>query len=374
MLGGRSPDGIECAKLGLFDVTSRGDRPMEANMIGLDIAKSVFQVHGESAEGKIVLQKRLPRGRVEAFFAKLPPAVVGIEACGSAHYWGRTLRALGHDVRLIPAMYVKPFVKRNKNDARDAAAICTALGRPDMRFVTIKSEAQQASRGLERSRDLLVKQHTQLTNCVRSQLAELGIVAAKGRHGFVALAALVEQGDARVPDILRMALQTLLTQAQNLLQTMTALEKQIMAIAQSDPVMRRLATIPGVGGLTAHAIVAAAGDGRQFASARDFAAWCGLTPKEASSANKRRTLGLSRMGDMRLRKLFALGASTIMRNARSRADRATIWQRGILARRPMKVAVLAQAAKTARIAWALLVSGETFQPQPATSRSLATAP
>ncbi len=346
---------------------------MNATMIGLDISKSVFQVHGEGALGATVVQKRLRRGQVEKFFAGLPRAAIGIEACGSAHHWGRTLRALGHDVRLIPAAYVKPFVKRNKNDARDAAAICAALGRPDMRFVAIKSVAQQASRGLERSRDLLVKQHTQLTNCIRSQLAELGIIAAQGRRGFAELAGLIEAGDPRIPAVLLTALRTLLGQASALLVAMTMLEEQIMAIAKQDPTMRRLATVPGVGGLTAHAIVAAVGDGKQFASARDFAAWCGLTPKEASTAGKRRSKGLSRMGDIRLRKLFALGASTIMRNARARADHATEWQRGILARRPMKVAVLAQAAKTARIAWAILVSGESYQPQRRASRSLATA-
>jgi transposase len=165
-------------------------------MIGLDIAKAVFQVHGEAADSVVVLQKRLRRSQVESFFAKLPPAVIGIEACGSAHYWGRTLRALGHDVRLIAAAYVKPFVRRNKTDARDAAAICAALGRPDMRFVTIKSVEQQASRGLERSRDLLVKQHTQLSNCIRSQLAELGMVAAQGRRGFAELA---RRSRSRIP-------------------------------------------------------------------------------------------------------------------------------------------------------------------------------
>ena len=347
---------------------------MNASMIGLDISKSVFQVHGEAAGGSVVLQKRLRRSQVEGFFAKLPPAVVGIEACGSAHHWGRTLRALGHEVRLIPAAYVKPFVKRNKNDARDAAAICVALGRPDMRFVAIKSVAQQASRGLERSRDLLVKQHTQLSNCIRSQLAELGIVAAQGRRGFAELAGLIEVGDPRIPAVLLPALRLLLAQAQAVAHAMATLEAKIMAIAKEEPTMRRLATIPGVGGLTAHAIVAAIGEGKQFASARDFAAWCGLTPKEASTAGKRRSTGLSRMGDIRLRKLFALGASTIMRNARARSDRASAWQRGILARRPMKVAVLAQAAKTARIAWAILVSGETYHPQRAASRSLAPAP
>lgn len=347
---------------------------MKASMIGLDISKSVFQVHGEEAGGRIVVQKRLRRSQVEGFFAKLAPAVIGIEACGSAHHWGRTLRALGHDVRLIPAAYVKPFVKRNKTDARDAAAICAALGRPDMRFVAIKSVEQQASRGLERARDLLVKQHTQLSNSIRSQLAELGIVAAQGRRGFAELANLIEVGDARIPALLQMVLRMLLVQAQAAWKAGAALESKILAVAKEHAIMRRLATIPGVGGLTAHAIVAAIGEGKQFASARDFAAWCGLTPREASTAGKRRSIGLSRMGDMRLRKLFALGASTIMRNARARADRASPWQRGILARRPMKVAVLAQAAKTARIAWAILVSGATFQAGHAASRSLATAP
>ncbi|MGH6823527.1 MAG: IS110 family transposase, partial [Methylocella sp.] len=226
------------------------------------------------------------------------------------------------------------------------------------------------SRGLERSRDLLVKQHTQLLNCVRSQLAEQGIVAAQGRRGFAELTALLVSGDARVPEVLLEALRMLLAQAEALRTAMAALEKKILAIARENETMRRLATIPGVGGLTAHAIAAAIGEGKQFGSARDFAAWCGLTPKEHSSAGKRRGRGISHQGDNRLRKLFALGASTMMRNARSRSDRATEWQRGILARRPMKVAVLAQAAKTARIAWAVLVSGESFRPRLSANRSL----
>jgi transposase len=265
-------------------------------------------------------------------------------------------------VRLIPAAYVKPFVKRNKTDARDAAAICAALGRPDMRFVAVKSVEQQASRGLERSRDLLVKQHTQLSNCVRSQMAELGIVAAQGRRGFAELQALIEADDASLPRVLLMGLRALTAQLGALAVAISALEDQIMAIAKADPVMRRLSTIPGIGGLTAHAIVAAVGEGRQFGSARDFAAWCGLTPHEHASGGKRRSEGISRQGDIRLRKLFALGASTIMRFARSHQDKATQWQRGILARRPVKVAVLAQAAKTARIAWAVLVSGTPYRP------------
>lgn len=334
---------------------------MQAITIGLDIAKSVFQVHGEDASGNVVLQKRLRRGQVVAFFSKLTPALVGIEACGSAHYWGRTLRSLGHQVRLIPAAYVKPFVQRNKNDARDAAAICAAVGRPDMRYVAIKSVEQQAARGVERARELLVKQRTQLRNCLRSQLAELGIVAAPGGRGFAELSALVAAEDAAIPAQLRTALRALLGHISGLQASIIALEAQIMAAAKADPVMRRLATIPGIGGLTAHAIVSAVGDGRRFGSARDFAAWCGLTPRQYASAGKRQHRGISRQGDIRLRKLFALGASTVMRSARAHADRATAWQRGILARRPVKVAVLAQAAKTARIAWAILISGATYR-------------
>jgi transposase len=333
---------------------------MNTITIGLDIAKSVFQVHGEGS-GKIVLTKRLRRSQLVDFFAKLPRSLVGIEACGSSHHWARTLSDLGHDVRLVPAAYVKPFVKRNKTDARDAAAICAALGRPDMRFVAIKSVEQQAARAVERSRDLLVKQHTQLMNSVRSQLAELGIIAAQGRRGFIALAQLVTTGDPRIPSLLLAALQMLIGQIERLSTAITTLERQIVATARAHPAMRRLATIPGIGPLTAHAIVTAIGNGKQFASARDFAAWCGLTRRVDQSADKRRERGISRQGEMRLRKLLALGASTIMRHLRSRPERATTWQRGILARRPIKVVVLAQAAKNARIAWAMLQSGDVYR-------------
>ena len=334
--------------------------------IGLDIAKSVFQVHGEDAAGRIVIQKKLGRAKMMAFFAKLPPCAVALEACGTSHYWGRTLRALGHEAKLIPAAYVKPFVKRNKTDARDAAAICVAAGRPDMRPVAIKSEEQQASRGLERARELLVKQRTQLTNHVRAMMAEFGIVAAQGGRGFAALTSRLSSSDPGLPATLVAALQALLTQAEALTPAIGAIEEEIVSIAKREPAMRRLTTIPGVGYLTAHALVAAIGEGRQFGSARDFAAWAGLTPRESSSAGKRKTKGLSRQGESRLRKLFALGAATLMRNARMRPERATAWRRGILARRPMKVAVLAQAAKTARIAWAVLVSGKQYV-EPATA-------
>jgi transposase len=335
---------------------------MNVSIIGLDIAKNVFQVHGEDAEGKVVIQKRLGRKRMIEFFSKLPPCLVALEACGTSHYWGRTLRALGHDVRLIPAAYVRPFVKRNKTDARDAAAICVAARRPDMREVAIKSEEQQASRALERSRELLVKQRTQAMNSLRAMLAEFGVVAAQGSRGFAELRARLMSDDPGLPETLVAALQIVLAQLDGLTPAIVALEERIKAAVKADPDMRRLARIPSVGFLTAHAVVAAIGDGRRFRSGRDFTAWGGMTPREQSSAGKRRTRGVSRQGESRLRKLFALGAVTLLRNARSRDDRATQWQRGILARRPMKVAVMAQAAKTARIVWAVLVSGKEYAP------------
>jgi transposase len=235
-----------------------------------------------------------------------------------------------------------------------------------MRFVPIKSPAQQASRGLERSRELPVKQRTQLMNSVRGQMAEFGIIAAQGLKGFAEPTARLDAGDARLPEALLSVLQVLTGQAESLRHAVATLEKELVAIARADAAMRRLATIPGVGPILAHAIVAAIGEGKQFGAARDFVAWCGLTPKGRSSADKPREGGISRQGDGRLRKLSALGASTIMRNSRSRPHRASAWQRAIMARRPMKVAVLAQAAKTARIAWAIPVSGQIYQPRAAT--------
>jgi transposase len=329
-------------------------------MIGLDIAKWVFQVHGEDAQGRVVVQKRLARGRVLEFFAALPPTRIGIEACGSAHYWARQLRDLGHEVRLIPPAYVKPFVRRNKTDARDAAAICTALGRPDMRFVAIKSLDQQAGRGLERSRALLVKQHTQLMNSVRGQLAEFGIVATQGRAGFAKLATAIAAKEVAVPHVLLETLHLLVQQIDRLDVAIRCIGKQIVEAARANTAMRRLTTIPGVGPLTAHAIVTAIGEGQQFATARDFAAWCGLTRRVDESASKRRERGISRQGDSGVRKLLVLGASTIMRHLRTSPERASGWQRGILSRRPIKVVVVAQAAKNARIAWAMLRSRTPF--------------
>ena len=334
---------------------------MNATMIGLDIAKSVFQVHGEDASGTVVLRKRLGRASVERFFTALPKAVVGIEACGSAHYWGRVLSAQGHTVRLLPAAYVKPFVKRNKTDARDAAAICEAMQRPGMRFVTLKSREQQAARGIETARDLLVRQRTQTMNAVRGMLAEFGLVAAQGLRGFAVLADAIVASDPAIPALLLPALRGLLAQWQASGERIDALTAHLEQRAHADPSMRRLMRVPGIGPLTAHAIVAAIGDGAQFGSARDFAAWVGLTPREHQSANTRRHGRISRQGDPGVRRLLTLGASAVMRQVRGRPRRGTAWMHGILARRPVKVAVVAQAAKTARIAWALLRSGEDYR-------------
>jgi len=334
---------------------------MHATMIGLDIAKNVFQVHAEDASGHLVLRKRLSRAAMEGFFAKQPSAVIGIEACGSSHHWARTLSAMGHTVRLIPAGYVKPFVKRNKTDARDAEAICVAMQRPGMRQVPIKSVDQQAARGLETARDLLVRQHTQLMNAIRGLLAELGVIASQGVSGFTLLCAKIDAGDPAIHPVLRPALQAMLEQWRAVGAASTLLEAQIKARAKTDATMRLLMTIPGVGPLTAHAIVAAIGDGRQFSSARDFAAWAGLTPREHQSANRRREGSISRQGDAGVRRLLTLGASSLMRHLRAKPEKASVWVRGILARRPMKVAVVAQAARTARIAWAIMRSGQTYR-------------
>jgi transposase len=334
---------------------------MHATMIGLDIAKTVFQVYGEDSEARAVLRKRLSRTALAGLFAKLPPTVVGIEACGTAHHWARTLTAMGHTVRLIPAAYVRPFVKRNKTDGRDAEAICEAMQRPSMRQVPVKTVEQQAARGLETARDLLVRQHTQLMNSVRGLLAEFGIVAARGRRGFAVLCTRIEAGDPAIHPVLLPTLQTILEQWHGTGRAITELEARLLARAKADATMRRLMTVPGIGPLSAHAIVAAIGDGRQFSAARDFAAWVGLTPRQHESGNRRHSGRISRQGDQGVRRLLTLGASAVMRQARAKPQRATPWQRGILARRPVKVAVVAQAAKTARIAWAMLRSGHSYR-------------
>ena len=327
----------------------------------VDIAKSVFQVHGEDAVRSERLQKRLRRGQFLTFFAKRPASVVVLEACGSAHHWARELAKLGHEVRLIPPQHVKPFVKRNKNDMRDAEAIFEASLRPGMHFVPIKTVEQQCDRALHRGRDLLTRQRTQLGNCIRSMLCEAGIIAPQGAAGSALLYAMIEAGDDAVPPGLLPIVRGLLEQWRGLHAAVEASGKRIEAAARTDPRAQRLMQIPGVGPITAHAVIAAIGEGTQFRSARDFAAWVGLTPKQHSSADRLRLGHISKAGDRGLRRLLVLGASAWLRHARHSPDKASPWLKGVLARRPVKVAVVAQAAKNARIVWALLTSGEQFR-------------
>ncbi|AZO16799.1 IS110 family transposase [Mesorhizobium sp. M2A.F.Ca.ET.043.05.1.1] len=335
---------------------------MQAIRFGIDLAKNVFQVHGVDAAGRVVVQRQLRRAQVEKFFAAQPPALIGMEACGSAHHWARTLSALGHDVKLMPPAYVKPYVQRNKNDARDAHGCCEAVSRPDMRFVPIKSVEQQWARALHRTRDLLVRQRTQLANAMRGLLYEMGQTSAKGAAGIETLLRRVEAADEAIPAALLICLVPLAGQWRALDGEIGKLDKQILAQVRQQRAALRLTTIPSVGPIIAHATVAAIGDGRQFASARDFAAWLGLTRKTHDTGGKHRPTGhISRAGDKDLRRLLILGASSWLRQVRAKPDRGSPWIRGLLARRPVKVAVVAQAAKTARIIWAMLQSGQQYR-------------
>jgi transposase len=336
---------------------------MERSIIGIDLAKHVFQLHAEDAAGHVLWRKRLRREEVEPFLANQPPSVIGVEACGSAHHWGRVLSAQGHQVRLMHAKYVKAYVKRGKSDLRDAEACCEAVQRPNMRFVPIKSIEQQTARALERARELLQKQRTQLMNATRGLLGEIGIVASAGLRGFKTLAARIDGGDAAIPKGLLNALKPLFEQARSLDASIDELEARIVEQAKSDERMRRLQRIPSVGPIIAHALVTAIGDPRRFRTARDCAAWIGLTPLTDSSAEKTRIGHISRQGDHSLRRLLVLGAANLTRRARVKPDQANPWLHGVMLRRPIKVATIAQAAKTARIAWALLRSGGNYREQ-----------
>ena len=347
---------------------------MQAIRFGLDLAKTVFQVHGVDGAERVVVQRRLRRSQVLSFFARQEPALIGLEACGSAHHWARELSALGHQVRLMPPAYVKPYVKRNKTDARDAEALCEAVSRPSMRFVAVKSVEQQCARSLHRARDLLVRQRTQLANAMRGLLYEMGLTAAKGLGGIQALVQRIEEGDAAIPEVLLASLVPLARQWRSLEEAIASFDATIKAEAQRDATARRLMAVPGVGPITAHAVIAALGDARQFTSARDFAAWLGLTRKTHDSGGKtKRTGHISRAGDRSLRRLLVLGASSWLRQVRAKPERGSQWLTGILARRPVKVAVVAQAAKTARILWAMLNSGENYRPQKPAVPASATA-
>lgn len=333
----------------------------KANMIGLDIAKNVFEVHGRNAAGEVVHKRSLKRGQVEKFFATLPQTVIGLEACGSAHHWGRVLGKLGHEVRLMPPAYVKPYVKRNKSDAIDAAACWEAMGRPDMRFVPVKTELQQAALALHRSRELLVSQRTQLGNALRALLAEFGIVAGQGKAGLAHLVAALRAGTLELPADAMMAAMTLADQRAALDAAAEALKRRIKAHAKADKRARLLQTAPGVGPLSAHALLATLPDPSLFESGRDFAAWLGLTPRLSGTGGKIRTGSITKKGNQPLRRLLVLGASAWLRQLKARPDKASPWLRGMMARRPIKVVAVAQAARTARILWAMLSHNQPYR-------------
>ena len=334
---------------------------MQITTIGLDIAKNVFQVHGIDDDEKVVVRKQLRRSQVMAFFKALSPCLVGMEACATSHYWARELSKLGHQVRLMPAKDVKAYVKRNKNDAADAEAICEAVRRPTMRFVQVKSAEQQAQLMQHRSRDLLMRQRTQLINALRAHMVELGITAPQGRDGIKQLLAIIaNEEDTHLPVDARASLIVLSAQLQALQTMIGSLEKRIVARHRSSQDSKRLQTIPGVGVIGATAIAATVTNPEAFRSGRDFAAWVGLVPRQDSTGGKPRLGPISKQGDRYIRRLLVGGAVSILRRAKLNPERYP-WVMRLLARRPFKVVAIALANKMARIAWVLLARGGTYR-------------
>ena len=340
---------------------------MQITTIGLDIAKNVFQVHGIDAAEKVVVRKQLRRGQVLKFFASLQPCLVGMEACATAHYWARELTKLGHEVRLMPAKDVKAYVKRNKNDAADAEAICEAVRRPTMRFVGVKSAEQQGRLMQHRARDLLLRQQTQVINALRAHLAELGIVAAQGREGLKQLLMIIAgEKDERLPIDARASLIVLAAQIQALHTMIGSIERRIVVQHRANEASKRLECIHGIGVIGASAITATVTDPSAFRSGRDFAAWIGLVPRQDSTGGKQKLGPISKQGDRYLRRLLVVGAHSVLRRAKLNPEKYP-WLTQLLARRPFKVVAIALANKMARIAWALLANGSHYRPQLATT-------
>jgi transposase len=333
----------------------------EVSTIGLDIAKSVFQIHGVDSDGSVVIRKRVSRAKVLGFFAALPCCLIGIEACPSAHHWSRQLQAFGHTVKLMPPSYVKAYLKRSKNDANDAAAICEAVTRPSMRFVPTKSEQQQSGLMLHRSRQLLVRQRTMLSNALRGHMAELGLIAAKGRNGTAELLKIIADAeDDRIPAAARFSLEILARQYAAIAAEIVVIDRRIHSWHRSCEESRRLEQIPGVGPIVATALVTEVGDWKAFSSGRSLAAWIGLVPRQHSTGGKERLGGISKQGNRYLRWLLVAGAMAVIRYARQHGTK-RLWLTRIMERRPIKVAAVALANKIARIAWAVMVRGERFK-------------
>jgi transposase len=337
---------------------------MNTIMIGLDLAKSVFHLHGTDGGGA-VFRRRLRRADMERFFSSQPPTVVGMEACGGAHYWARQLQQMGHEVRLMPPAYVKPYVKRNKTDGRDAEAIWEAMQRPTMRFVAVKSEEQQAILALHRTHSLLTRQRTMLANALRGTFAEFGVVAARGVRGLTELIARLATADSPLPEPMRAAMLIMTDQWKELNGKVRALERGIVRAARSNADARRLMDVRNIGPMTASALVATVADPHAFRTARGFAAWVGITPRQYGTGGKTCSGGISKRGDRYLRRLLINGASSQLRHARKHGIKDP-WLRELMARRPYKVVMVALAAKTARIAWAMLATGQPYRaPKPA---------
>jgi transposase len=330
--------------------------------IGLDIAKSVFQVHGVDAQGEVIIRRQLKRRYVLAFFQKLPPCLVGIEACASSHHWSRELKALGHTVRLMPPAYVKPYVKRQKNDAADAEAICEAVTRANMRFVATKTPEQQSCLMLHRTRHLFIRQQTAVINVIRAHLTEFGIVAPVGRKGVEELLDVVaDPSEKRVPEIARACLAALGAQLRRLKEQILEFDRIIMAWHRSNEASMRLDEAPGIGPVLATALVATVTDPKAFRSGRNFSAWIGLVPKQHSSGGKDRLGSISKQGDRYLRSLFMAGALAVIRYAKINGTKHRPWLTALLARRPTKVAAIALANKIARMVWAMMARGERYR-------------
>ena len=339
---------------------------MEITTLGIDLAKSVFQLHGVGADDAVVLQRKLRRGAVLDFLSKQEPCLIGMEACATSHHWAREIAALGHDVRLIPPAYVKPYVKRQKNDAADAEAICEAVARPNMRFVPVKTKEQQSVLVLHRSRDLLMRQRTMILNAIRAHFAEFGIISAQGPRRVAELVSrLRDEDDPGLPAIARSAVLALGAQLDSLAAGIRTIERQLMAWHRQNAASQRLETIPGVGLITATALSASVPDPTVFKSGRQFAAYLGLVPRQNSSGGKDRLGHISKMGNGYLRRLLVVGATSVTRRAPTTDTRTGAWVRSLLERKPARVVTVAIANKTARTAWALLARGESYKAAPA---------
>ncbi|MCP3468003.1 IS110 family transposase [Bradyrhizobium sp. CCGUVB23] len=335
---------------------------MEVSTIGLDLAKNVFQAHGANAAGVTIFRKQLRRNKVLEFFAKQPACLVAMEACAGAHHWAREIGKLGHTIHLIPPAYVKPFVKRQKNDTADAEAICEAAQRPTMRFVAVKSAEQQASAVVFRARDLLVRQRTQVINALRGHLAEYGVIVPQGPSHVVKLIEQLEDPSSELPEAARLALELLVDTLRLLDHRIKHLDVEIARRAREDKTARRLATIPGVGPITATAFVALAPAATTFKKGRDFAAWLGLTPLQRSTGGKQKLGATSKMGERTLRRLLIIGACAVVRHARRRGTSPQgSWLARMLSRKPPMLVIVALANKMARTVWALLAKGGVYQ-------------